>query len=295
MSETKLYSIGNFAKMSNVSSKQLRYLEEKGLFLPQMRNIDNNYRYYSHKQMEKLIFINTLRNLGMPFESVVKILEAQDSDAGVNILRGYLDSVNGEIQKLLSLYQMTAFHITQIMEGNQIINDIRNSGGKQNCSEIKIIEIPKQTVLYTRYEMNVAAEDLFVERYFELKKKAENRNIAISKGMCAVFHDGYMKQYNNEKADLETFIPVQDGLKESECIRHIECFKGVSCIYIGHYGSMKECYLAMEEWAAKRSIALMDASVEKYIMGPDNSIHEEDYVTEIIIPLEGSRLGDVVK
>ena len=171
-----------------------------------------------------------------------------------------------------------------------MINDIRNSGRRKNCSDIRIIDVPAQTVLYTRYKMNVAAQDLFVERYFELKKEAENRGITISKSMCAVFHDGYMKQYHHERADLETLVSVQEGLEESGHVRRFGNFQGVSCFYIGHYGSMKECYLDMETWAAERSIQLMDASVERYIIGPDFSIHDDDYVTEIIIPLKGSRL-----
>ncbi len=48
MMKKDLYRIGSFAKVSNVTAKQLRYLEEKDLLIPKMRKENNNYRYYSH-------------------------------------------------------------------------------------------------------------------------------------------------------------------------------------------------------------------------------------------------------
>ena len=46
----------------------------------------------------------------------------------------------------------------------------------------------------------------------------------------------------------------------------------------------------MKEWAEERNIETMDASVEKYIIGPDLSRNPEEYVTQIIIPLKNSIL-----
>ena len=136
--------------------------------------------------------------------------------------------------------------------------------------------------------MKVAAQDLFVERFFELKREAEKKNIVFSKSMYAVFHDGYMNQYENMDADLETFFVIPEQLKDIQNIRKFGGFQGISCTYVGSYGSMKQCYLNMEIWAKERSIELMNASIEIYIVGPELSVCPQNYVTQIIIPIKNN-------
>lgn len=289
MMKKDLYRIGSFAKVSNVTAKQLRYLEEKGLLIPKMRKENNNYRYYSHDQMEQLIYIETLRDLGMPFEKVVKILQTEREEECVDIMEEYLGDIDRQIQTLLKQYQSVVLYITQMVKGKGLGNWIK--GGTDNrCTKIEIIDFPEQKVLFTRYKMNVLAEDLFIERFFELKKEGAVRNLKLGNCMHAIFHDGYQKQFEDTKGDLETFYPVLTDAGMCENIRRINQFKGVSCTYLGHYENMEECYRQMKEWAEERNIETMDASMEKYIIGPDLSRNPEEYVTQIIIPLKNSIL-----
>lgn len=59
----KKYSIGEVAEMCSVSIKTLRYYDQIGLVIPEFRNEESKYRYYSKKQMIKLFIIRQLRKL----------------------------------------------------------------------------------------------------------------------------------------------------------------------------------------------------------------------------------------
>ncbi|MBR3788342.1 MAG: MerR family DNA-binding transcriptional regulator, partial [Firmicutes bacterium] len=43
----KKYSIGEVAEMCSVSIKTLRYYDQIGLVIPEFRNEESKYRYYS--------------------------------------------------------------------------------------------------------------------------------------------------------------------------------------------------------------------------------------------------------
>jgi DNA-binding transcriptional MerR regulator len=55
-----MLSIGEFSKISKVSTKTLRYYAEIGLILPDKINPETGYRYYSIEQLETMLFINRL-------------------------------------------------------------------------------------------------------------------------------------------------------------------------------------------------------------------------------------------
>lgn len=70
-----LLSIGEFSKICEVSTKTLRYYDEIGLIHPDEINPVNGYRYYSIKQLTKMLFINRLKSYHFSLEEIKDILE----------------------------------------------------------------------------------------------------------------------------------------------------------------------------------------------------------------------------
>ncbi|MDW0116527.1 MerR family transcriptional regulator [Sporosarcina thermotolerans] len=67
--EKTLYSIGKLAELSNISVRTLRYYDEIGLLLPTKRTV-HGHRFYSEEDVSKLHYILTLRNIGLPLETI---------------------------------------------------------------------------------------------------------------------------------------------------------------------------------------------------------------------------------
>ena len=72
MSDSGLFSINEFAKLSRTTKETLRHYDRIGLLTPTSRGA-NNYRYYSSGQLAVVNVIRTLQELGMTLDEIRKI------------------------------------------------------------------------------------------------------------------------------------------------------------------------------------------------------------------------------
>jgi len=66
------YSIGELARMVNLSQRTIRYYEEIGL-LQSVRRIETGKRVYTDDDVRRLKFINRLKVLGLSLAEMVKL------------------------------------------------------------------------------------------------------------------------------------------------------------------------------------------------------------------------------
>lgn len=279
MLDSKLYSIGQFAKMCDVTIKQLRYLEDKGVLLPETYNSENNYRYYSKSQMEVLIYLKTLRDMGVPFKEIDKVIQTPDIETSVGVLMNHLEYLDDQIKNLMYTYRQCTALMTQIIK--QKDNLLRMSSNyNMSCSEVNLIEVPSRKAVFTRYQTKIDASDLFLDRLIDLKKICQAMSIVPHESMHAIFHDGYMKQFDDNWCDLEICFPINSVTEKDDHIKDMPTLKGISCIHRGHYKSIRASYEVLEKWAEENNIALSKKSIEIYLLGPDTTIFPQQYLTD---------------
>lgn len=87
--DEKLYTIGEMAKLTNLSIQTLRYYDKIELLKPAVVDEQTNYRYYTEAQMYYIDVIKSLKYIGTPLEDIkyaqslttkqlVAFLEAQE-------------------------------------------------------------------------------------------------------------------------------------------------------------------------------------------------------------------------
>jgi DNA-binding transcriptional MerR regulator len=280
------YSIGQLAEMCNASVKQIRYLDRKKILVPNLRNQENHYRYYSPDQLDQLAIIKTLRDLGFPFEEIVDILQSDQADCFPAAIRRRMEIANEEIKAAIFRYERIVAYYARYIESSQF--EIQRKNGTDE--PFSRIVVPKQTVIFARRKASVTSQQLFINRFFELQQVCIERRIATFSDMMAIFHDGYMKQFDGVSEDLETMMPVPEPAGNGEHFRTFGGFEGVTAYYRGHYKGMKDSYQRLLAWAENAGIDLMDVSVEIYHFGPDMTCDSDAYITQIIIPVQGSKI-----
>ena len=82
MHESHLHSIGEFAAMTRLSIKALRYYDEQGLLRPAHVDPYTSYRYYAPEQVQRAILIGDLRRVDAPLAVIAQIL-AESPDAAL--------------------------------------------------------------------------------------------------------------------------------------------------------------------------------------------------------------------
>lgn len=80
-------SISEMAKLSGVSVRTLHYYDKIGLLKPSEVKLDNGYRYYDEKSLERLQQILFYRELDFPLKEILKIMNAPEYNKNDALLK----------------------------------------------------------------------------------------------------------------------------------------------------------------------------------------------------------------
>lgn len=93
-----MFQIGEFARIAQVSTAQLRRYDQMGLLVPQKIDSFTGYRYYSATQLPRLNRILALKELGLTLKQIGRAL---DDDISAEELRGMLYMKKTQIEQLV--------------------------------------------------------------------------------------------------------------------------------------------------------------------------------------------------
>lgn len=114
------YTIGDIAKMFDISTRTLQYYDEKGV-LPPAYVDGNNYRVYTEQEVEKLQLIVLMKTLGMQLKEIQALLTAEGTLDTVRLLLDQKSkALEQTIQKQQAQYQ-------QIQAMQRMINETSQS------------------------------------------------------------------------------------------------------------------------------------------------------------------------
>lgn len=108
-----MLKISEMAKLANTTRRTLIYYDEEGIFSP-IKKSATGYRYYSYNQLYDLLFILSLKSLGLSLDEVKQIKTNPDK-MPVKRLQELLANVSQRISDLQQLQTV----ITQNIENSQ--------------------------------------------------------------------------------------------------------------------------------------------------------------------------------
>ena len=79
--EHTYYRIGEVSRATGISKDTLHFYDRIGLLVPDHVDPDNQYHYYSLRNLWQLDIITVCRKLDIPLETVRRILALRDIDA----------------------------------------------------------------------------------------------------------------------------------------------------------------------------------------------------------------------
>lgn len=94
-----LFTIGEVAKLFNLSVKTLRYYESKNLLNPIYINEKSGYRYYSRNQFLNLDLIKCFRKVGMSIEETKDLIYSQGS---IDLIQDTIKKQSDKIEEKMS-------------------------------------------------------------------------------------------------------------------------------------------------------------------------------------------------
>ncbi len=263
-----MYRIGEFSIISKTTIKTLRYYEKERLLIPSYIDLDTGYRFYETNQLLDLSKIISLRQIGLSIDNIKNILD------GDNIEK-YLEDRKEEIESELSISNEQLSRINYLLEG------------KNMKYEVIVKELPDYIVYYKEGIIeNFSKLTEFILGSGEECMKLNPDIKCIEPGYCYVSYlDGEYKESNIKVKYSQAVdrIGISDDNIKFETLKPIKA----ACIYHkGSYENLGKAYAYILKWVSENGYEIAEPIRESYIDGMWNKEDENDWLTEIQVPIK---------
>ena len=263
----QLYKIGMFAQMNHITIKTLRFYEEQGLLLPAHVDGENGYRYYTMNQMADIQRITALKQAGFTLDDIKLINQGADT--------AYLLS-----SKKAALLKKIAELTSQIA----VIDGYLSGPAGTLDAPVLIRTIPAVTV---------ASMKKRIDSYDELfslmpEMGAEMERLGCRCALPEYCFTHYLEPgFRDEHILIETCEAVPEKKEDSALVKFRELPEiTAACIFHkGSYSNFSESYAAILRFIEENGYKICGNIRENYIDGIWNKDREEDWLSEIQIPV----------
>ena len=275
----KYYSIGEMARLMNVSIQTLRYYDQINLFKPIFKDPVTNYRYYDESQFYYLDLIKALKYVGTPLETI-KQMQHSSLEELVDFLAEQEKAIESGIQRLQEV-QYTLLKTKKQMEEQLAISVF---------DEVYIKEEEEARLLYIQVE-NATPDFIPNEYYSELMKTIENENSLTTGRYGSTFS---FQSYNSIKeiSYERIFTPILTN----RYLQHLSDNMGVLKYQFGRYVCISflfsvdaylEQYQKLYTYIREQQL-LVEPEVYEFFMPMHYSpLHENQYIIELKVKIKG--------
>lgn len=263
-----MYKIGEFSKLTQISTKTLRYYDEEDMLIPSYRDSNNGYRYYDDEDYKKALLILKLRNLEFSILEIKDILSiCKEKEDIFYIFEEKSAVIRNQINELeMTLNKLNNYKIIEIQED------------KMSEYKIEVKTMPAITVAVLRFKGKYSD----VGQYFsEIYKVVKNNSNGYP--FCIYYDNEY-----KESADIEVCVPIKKMIKSDKIIiKEIPSVDAITTIHNGNYNEINKAYKEIFNYKNPNDINCSIHHREIYIKGPGRIFrgNPNKYITEIVMPI----------
>lgn len=270
--------IGEVSKISQVSLRMLRYYDKNNIFKPKVINEENGYRYYTADQLDELYRIVELRDLGFSVAEIGELVKQDDKEKYLLAIEKKKTELEKEMQEIQ----------TKIKRLHALKADVEMVSDEASCQDITIVlkEIPdKDVISYRKTVPNYFCEGAM---WGELTGLLKPLGFDESNECFSLYHD---RDYREENVDIELCVVPQkmleqipDGLVHRQVVG---CKEAVSILVKGPYENISVAFRKFAYWLEKHPEYKMSGPNRQIChVSPVETNNPEEYLTEILVPLE---------
>ena len=262
-----LYRIGLFAQMNHITVKALRFYEEQGLLLPAMIDEENGYRYYKMSQMEVLHRILALKEAGFKIEDIKKINQSDDEKSFLNKKRNEILTKMADLTLQLSK-----------------LDGYVNGGGDSLSAPIMVKKLP--AVICATMESRIDTYDALFDLMPEMGAKMEEAGCVCAIPEYCFTH--YLEPgYKETQVLIETCEAVTEkGKDDGKLIfKEFPEIEAACVFHKGSYSDFPKTYANILKYIEENDYVICGNIREKYIDGVWNKDSEDEWLSEIQIPV----------
>ena len=263
-----MLKISDFSKLSHLTIKALRFYEKEGLLKPASVDKWSGYRFYETSQLEIAAKIKSYRQLDLSIGEIKAVFSGADVK---EILQEKIGSLTKEKQMIESRLSI----IRSILEDKEM---------KYQVTE-KVIP---EKIVYTAETVLKTYSDI-MQWIPSVGQECLKLNPEIK---CAEPPYEFCEYLDGEYRETDIRIRHNEAVtaygKENELIKFktIPETKVLSIYHKGTYDKIGEAYAFLMKYAEQNGYTAAGLARECYIDGIWNKESEEDWLTEIQLPID---------
>lgn len=266
-----MFKIGEFARISKVSIKMLRYYDEMGLLKPVFVDQETGYRYYSADQLVRLNQIIAFKACGFTLREIDALLQnTGDTERLIAELR--LKKV--EIEKTINVERERENHVQALLNG--IVE-------KQPVGEYPVVLKAVEAIYVASVRGIVPDYNAQGPLWSVLGRHLAECKTKIGLPCFVLYHDSQVE----DGVDVEVAEPLLASATPSDHVK-VYTLPGAQMASTVHHGSfmtIRNAYTALTDWIDHGGYRLAGPHRELYLKGEWATDHPEEYVTEIQFPI----------
>jgi DNA-binding transcriptional MerR regulator len=277
MDKDGLIPIGRFARLTDLSPRFLRKLDERGLLSPLHVDPDSRYRYYATEQVRLASLIHLARQLGMTVDQLDEVVDAFDSGG----LRPYLER------------QRVAVEARMKEDGRllRLLDLELERDGLPLTYGVSLKDTPALVVMSGSGSVpRVHPHDPWALEH-ALRRVGTRVAAHISKhGETPDLHPVILYATDLSRDDEHTFevcFPVAAPLPEGEGVvsKTLPAARVAYTDFLGPYDTIWNAHVELQAWIGEHGYVAVGPLRETGVVAAEDGADPRDWVTELAVPV----------
>ncbi|MDR3076796.1 MAG: MerR family transcriptional regulator [Synergistaceae bacterium] len=265
MKDGGLLSISELAKLSRISRTALIYYDRIGLVTPVMRG-ENNYRYYSHRQIASTNLVNTLQSLGMPLREIADLMRLRTPREMLGLMSRQEERIDGEIGRL--------------GRSKKLIEALRKMVEHGVAAGEDAIEarVEEEEPIFLGPRVNYAGGKTASEAILEFYEYCERRDpdMDMHYPVCGFFSEANVRRLERRGPDRFYFWMPDAPDRKPEGLYATGYARG-------YYGQSGGLFLRIMRYMEENGLEICGPAWEMYPLNEISVAHCDDYLIKISI------------
>lgn len=262
-----MFTIGEFSKLSHISTRMLRHYDKIGLLRPAHIGVENGYRYYDSVQLHTLLNIEKLKRYGFTLAEIGELLSLTQDELARHI----------HAQRL-KLYASLHTMREEIRHMEEELIQVEGLDLIRKTYKVITMEMPAQRVFAIRKHISIAQTH---ELFQELKREMEKRGLKRAGAMQLLYHD---EEFSYDNMDVEAQVQVVGDHADVQSIPARFC---AAVTHIGPYETLKYAYDALCAWMADHpEYKICGPAVERYLKDEESVQSPDELETGVLFPIQ---------
>lgn len=268
-----MLTIGEFARLGQVTVKALRHYDALGLLKPAAIDPESGYRRYTEAQLPRLRCIGELKALGFRLEAIGALLDEPPPPAHWRALLH--DRQSGLLRDI---------HASRTTL-SRVDREVRQLDAATSPQEYAVELVELEPTLVAGIRDRIATGTIY-RLFEELRSWLADQGAGGARPSLTLAY--YESPYEATTHDAEAAVVLDAPLPSSERVqvRELPAVQAARVVHYGDYRQMYRAHEAVGEWIKRNGYERLEPGREIYWRGHSHTLTSDDFVTEILVPVQ---------